>query len=180
MKRDFWGIDGEIWGWNRYIISNFQKRVLKNTPCKIGQMFKRKGGGSKAFWTMLKKTALFLMDGFPYHVPGGRRSHSDGRRPRRMDTSAQVLTSSTWHQHHDIIIIILVIIITSILVILIIIISFHHNGQDFVGAVVERRDTCQLRTCSGWPRRSLSGGVIRNLPLKVFSDLCWSQNQNFP
>ena len=24
-----------------------------------------KGGGSKAFWTMLKKTALFLMDGFP-------------------------------------------------------------------------------------------------------------------
>ena len=23
MKRDFWGIDGEIWGWNRYIISNF-------------------------------------------------------------------------------------------------------------------------------------------------------------
>ena len=68
MKRDFWGIDGEIWGWNRYIISNFhslQKRVLKNTPCKIGQMFKRKGGGSKAFWTMLKKTALFLKDGFP-------------------------------------------------------------------------------------------------------------------
>ena len=68
MKRDFWGIDGEIWGWNRYIITtifNAQKRVLKNTPCKIGQMFKRKGGGSKAFWTMLKKTALFLMDGFP-------------------------------------------------------------------------------------------------------------------
>ena len=29
-------------------------------------MFKRKGGGgSKAFWTMLKKTALFLRDGFP-------------------------------------------------------------------------------------------------------------------
>ena len=29
-------------------------------------MFKRKGGGeSKAFWTMLKKTALFLSDGFP-------------------------------------------------------------------------------------------------------------------
>ena len=28
-------------------------------------MFKRKGGGSKAFWTMLKKTALFLHDGFP-------------------------------------------------------------------------------------------------------------------
>ena len=30
-------------------------------------MFKRKGGGgSKAFWTMLKKTALFSRDGFPY------------------------------------------------------------------------------------------------------------------
>ena len=31
------------WWWNRYIISNFhslQKCVLKNTPCKIGQMFK--------------------------------------------------------------------------------------------------------------------------------------------
>ena len=23
MKRDFWGIDGELLGWNRYIISNF-------------------------------------------------------------------------------------------------------------------------------------------------------------
>ena len=29
-------------------------------------MFKRKGGGgSKAFWKMFKKTALFLHDGFP-------------------------------------------------------------------------------------------------------------------
>ena len=28
-------------------------------------MFKRKGGGSKAFWTMFKKTALFLQLGFP-------------------------------------------------------------------------------------------------------------------
>ena len=28
-------------------------------------MFKRKGGGSKAFWTMFKKTALFSYDGFP-------------------------------------------------------------------------------------------------------------------
>ena len=68
MKRDFWGIDGEIWGWNRYIITtifNAQKRVLKNTPCKIGQMFKQKGGGAKAFWTMFKITALFLKDGFP-------------------------------------------------------------------------------------------------------------------
>ena len=81
MKRDFWGIDGEIWGWNRYIISNFhslQQRVLKNTPCKIGQMFKRKGGGVKAFWTMFKKTALFLMDGFPnkaYHSNKLKNSH---------------------------------------------------------------------------------------------------------
>ena len=32
-------------------------------------MFKRKGGGgSKAFCTMLKKTALFLRDGFPYYT----------------------------------------------------------------------------------------------------------------
>ena len=30
-------------------------------------MFKQKGGGSKAFWTMLKKTALFLKHGFPYY-----------------------------------------------------------------------------------------------------------------
>ena len=28
-------------------------------------MFKQKGGGSKAFWTMLKKTTLSLHDGFP-------------------------------------------------------------------------------------------------------------------
>ena len=28
-------------------------------------MFKRKGGGAKAFWTMLKKTALFSHVGFP-------------------------------------------------------------------------------------------------------------------
>ena len=28
-------------------------------------MFKREGGGSKAFWTMFKKTALFSRDGFP-------------------------------------------------------------------------------------------------------------------
>ena len=33
-------------------------------------MFKRKGGGSKAFWTMLKKTALFLKDGFPKSQQG--------------------------------------------------------------------------------------------------------------
>ena len=28
-------------------------------------MFKREGGGANAFRTMLKKTALFLRDGFP-------------------------------------------------------------------------------------------------------------------
>ena len=33
-------------------------------------MFKRKGGGSKAFWTMFKKTALFWNDGFPKSVRG--------------------------------------------------------------------------------------------------------------
>ena len=32
-------------------------------------MFKRKGGGSKAFWTMLIKTALFSHDGFPNIQP---------------------------------------------------------------------------------------------------------------
>ena len=69
MKRDFWGIDGEIWGWNRYIISNFhslQKRVLKNTPRKKRTNVQIKGGGSKAFWTMSKKTALFWKGGIPY------------------------------------------------------------------------------------------------------------------
>ena len=38
---------------------------IKNTPCKIGQMFKRKGGGAKGLLNNVKKTALFLMDGFP-------------------------------------------------------------------------------------------------------------------
>ena len=72
MNRDFWGIDGEIWGGNRYIISNFHSLhpppQIKNTPCKIGQMFKRKGGGVKGLLNNVKKTALFLHDGFPYSV----------------------------------------------------------------------------------------------------------------
>ena len=37
------------------------------TPCKIGQMFKQKGGGAKGLLNNVKKTALFLPDGFPYH-----------------------------------------------------------------------------------------------------------------
>ena len=65
MKRDFWGIDGEIWGWNRYIITtifNAQKRILKNTPCKIGQMFKQKwGGGQRPFEQYSKKLHFFEM-----------------------------------------------------------------------------------------------------------------------
>ena len=49
-------------------------------------MFKQKGGGSKAFWTMLKKTALFSHDGFPYFMTNiggidddwsGREVHSE-------------------------------------------------------------------------------------------------------
>ena len=36
-------------------IFNAQKRVLKNTPCKIGQMFKRKGGGQRPFEQCSKK-----------------------------------------------------------------------------------------------------------------------------
>ena len=36
MKRDFWGIDGEIWGWNRYIISNFHSL---HPPPKIQTFF---------------------------------------------------------------------------------------------------------------------------------------------
>ena len=38
------------------------KFLLKNSPHNV----QRKGGGeSNAFWTILKKTALFLSDGFP-------------------------------------------------------------------------------------------------------------------
>ena len=51
------------------------KNAFKNTPCK--NAFKKPplqnrtnvqikgGGGSKAFWTMFKKTSLFPRDGFP-------------------------------------------------------------------------------------------------------------------
>ena len=64
MKREFWGIDGEIWWWNRYIITtifNAQKRVLKNTPCKIGQMFKRKGGGGQRPFEQCSKKLHFSL-----------------------------------------------------------------------------------------------------------------------
>ena len=57
---------GEIGG---TLYQIFTPCVLKNTPCKIGQMFKRKGGGVKVLLNNVKKTALFLMDGFPKENP---------------------------------------------------------------------------------------------------------------
>ena len=79
-------IFGEIWGLNRYIISNFhslQKRILKNTPCKIGQMFKQKGGGGKGLLNNVQKNCTFLngwlpLDGF---LRPKRAKGSLGRRP---------------------------------------------------------------------------------------------------
>ena len=38
------------------------KFLQKNSPHNVQT---KGGGGSKAFWTMLKKTALFSRDGFP-------------------------------------------------------------------------------------------------------------------
>ena len=35
------------------------------TPCKIGQMFKRKGGGVKGLLNNVQKTALFSQEGIP-------------------------------------------------------------------------------------------------------------------
>ena len=46
-------------------IFNAQKRVLKNTPCKIGQMFKRKGGGVKGLLNNVKKNCTFLNGWLP-------------------------------------------------------------------------------------------------------------------
>ena len=46
-------------------IFNAQKRVLKNTPCKIGQMFKRKGGGVKGLLNNVKKNCTFLNEWLP-------------------------------------------------------------------------------------------------------------------
>ena len=115
MKRDFWGIDGEILGWNRYIISNFHSlhpppqiqtviyMILGGGPIACQEkihhmMFKRKGEGSKAFWTMLKKTALFLRVGFPKEPWDIPREHNL-RLLDRFDTFQRckwVTASLTW------------------------------------------------------------------------------------
>ena len=43
-------------------------RFLRNPSKKIrSAMFKTEGGGSKAFWTMFKKTTNLVTRGFPYH-----------------------------------------------------------------------------------------------------------------
>ena len=63
-----------MWG-ATYISYPFQKTLLvqpmfKNYvgkhPLQNRTNVQIKGGGSKAFWTMFKKTALFSRDGFPY------------------------------------------------------------------------------------------------------------------
>ena len=53
-------------------------------------MFKRMGGGSKAFWTMLKKTTLFLHDGFP---EGGRTKTENWGRIKNDHKPANRLTA---------------------------------------------------------------------------------------
>ena len=67
-------------------------------------MFKRRGGGggSKAFWTMLKKTALFLHDGFPYWV-GFRISLSREGAIFRNETRI-IFLALTWRDEIEIII----------------------------------------------------------------------------
>ena len=77
MKRDFWGIDGEIWGWNSYIISSFhslhpppqiqtgiiitifnaQKRFLKKSPHDV----QTKGGGGQSLLNNVKKKLPFSL-----------------------------------------------------------------------------------------------------------------------
>ena len=55
---------GEIGTLYQIFKNAFKKHPLQN---RTNVQSKRGGGGgSKAFWTMLKKTALFLKDGFPY------------------------------------------------------------------------------------------------------------------
>ena len=67
IKKSIFGTCRDPWC---YFVDNCCDRRLR-TFVKIPSkkihhmMFKRKGGGSKAFWTMLKKTALFLKGGFP-------------------------------------------------------------------------------------------------------------------
>ena len=48
-----------------YIYFIYFKNAVKKHPLQNRTNVQIKGGGSKAFWTMLKKTALFLRDGFP-------------------------------------------------------------------------------------------------------------------
>ena len=46
-------------------IFHIRFNIVKKHPLQNRTNVKIKGGGWKAFWTMLKKTALFLHDGFP-------------------------------------------------------------------------------------------------------------------
>ena len=77
-------------------------------------MFKRKGGGSKAFWTMFKKTALFSRDGFPYQNHYYPHHHRQRKGQRFSDIVPQ------FEKFLFIIIIITAIIITKITKIIII------------------------------------------------------------
>ena len=158
-----------LWHWIIQVGGGFlqrRRRTLHRTLFLFRRSWEQHGPSGSAIWLSSSHLSLssmamcalqtcILKNVFTQHIPGGRGGHSDGRRPRRMDTSTQVPTISTWHQHHDIITIIFFTITITILMILLIIISFHYHGQDFVGAAVGRRDTCQLRTSNGWPRRPL-------------------------
>ena len=48
-------------------MSQIEDKILQHTVQNEG------GGGSKAVWTMLKKTALLEKDGFPYMVKKGKQ-----------------------------------------------------------------------------------------------------------
>ena len=50
--------------WGATYISYF-KNAFKKHPLQNRTNVQIKGGGSKAFWTMFKKTSLFPRDGFP-------------------------------------------------------------------------------------------------------------------
>ena len=50
------------------------KNAFKKHPLQNRTNVQIKGGGSKAFWTMFKKTALFWNEGIPYHR--GHHSHT--------------------------------------------------------------------------------------------------------
>ena len=73
-------------------------------------MFKRKGGGSKAFRTMLKKTALFLHGGFPkWHCIISSQScfQSRGSIQARLRPSTSPYHHNYDHSHNRILFIIL-------------------------------------------------------------------------